>query len=195
LLVSRENGKAFDGTTDHVAPERRHVSRQNLKDWIAREFPAEKPEFLFDEIERKTHAAINADTFRALQADRDALKARIDKAEECSKTIIAERKALEAEIERLQKSNAYLESENEALQTKLKPGRERPNEGLGTRELNSLLVMFVAVSRHYDFDFSARGAATEIVKMADAVDLDISNDTVRKYLHQIPDVFEARSKK
>ena len=75
LLVSRENGKSFEGTTDHVAPERRPVTRQNLKEWIAREFPADKPEFLFDEVERKTHSAINADAFRALQADRDAAHA------------------------------------------------------------------------------------------------------------------------
>ncbi|ODT82148.1 MAG: hypothetical protein ABS69_05310 [Nitrosomonadales bacterium SCN 54-20] len=80
LLVSRENGQSFDGKTDHVAPERRHVARQNLKEWIAREFPADKPAFLFDEIERKTHAAINADAFRALQADRDAVWAELEKA-------------------------------------------------------------------------------------------------------------------
>ncbi len=82
LLVSRENGKSFDGSTEHVAHERRHVTRKNLKEWIAREFPSDKHVFLFDAIERKTHAAINADAFRALQADRDALKARIDKTEE-----------------------------------------------------------------------------------------------------------------
>ena len=80
LLVSRGNGKSFDGITDHVAPERRHVTRQNLKEWIAREFPADKPVFLFDEVERKTHSAINADAFRALQADRDALAAKLEKA-------------------------------------------------------------------------------------------------------------------
>ena len=101
LLVSRENGKSFDGTVDHVAPERRHVTRQNLKEWIAREFPSDKPTFLFDEIERKTHAAINADAFRALQADRDALEARIDKAEEWAKTIIAEKNALLGERDSL----------------------------------------------------------------------------------------------
>ena len=88
LPVCRENGKSFDGRTEHVAPERRHVTRQDLKEWIAREFPADKPAFLFDEVERKTHAAINADAyFRALQADRDALKSRIDNAEEWAKTI------------------------------------------------------------------------------------------------------------
>ena len=101
LLVSRENGKSFDGSTEHVAHERRHVTRQNLKEWIAREFPSDKPAFLFDEIERKTHAAINADAFRALQADRDALKARIDKAEEWAKTIIAEKNALLGERDSL----------------------------------------------------------------------------------------------
>jgi hypothetical protein len=73
LLVCRENGKSFDENTEHVAYDRRHVTRQNLKEWISKEFPSDKPAFLFDETERKTHAAFNADSFRALQADRDAL--------------------------------------------------------------------------------------------------------------------------
>jgi len=98
LPASRENGKVTD---EHIAPERRHVSREHLKAWIAKEHPADKPAFLFDEIERKTHAAINADAFRALQADRDALKARIDKAEEWAKTIIAEKNALLGERDSL----------------------------------------------------------------------------------------------
>ena len=76
LPASRENGKVTD---DHIAPERRHVSREHLKAWIAKEHPADKPEFLFDEIERKTHAAINADAFRALQVDRDAVRAELEK--------------------------------------------------------------------------------------------------------------------
>jgi predicted nucleic acid-binding Zn-ribbon protein len=67
---------------DHVAPERRTVSRQDLKEWIAKEFPSEKPDFLFDEIERKTHSAINAESFRALQADRDALQRQVESAKE-----------------------------------------------------------------------------------------------------------------
>jgi hypothetical protein len=74
LPASRENGKVID---DYIKPERRHVSREHLKAWIAKEHPADKATcaFLFDEIERKTHADINADTYRALQADRDAVKA------------------------------------------------------------------------------------------------------------------------
>lgn len=63
---------------DHVAAERRTVSRQDLKAWIAKEFPSDKPDFLFDEIERNTHSAINAESFRALQADRDALQRQLE---------------------------------------------------------------------------------------------------------------------
>jgi len=77
LPASRENGKVTD---EHIAPERRHVSREHLKAWIAKEHPADKPAFLFDELERKTHSAINADTYRALQADRDAARAELEKA-------------------------------------------------------------------------------------------------------------------
>ncbi len=101
LLVSRENSKSFDGTTDHVAPERRHVTRQNLKEWIAREFPADKPAFLFDEVERRTHSAINADAFRALQADRDAVKTELEKAKARAADAMAEMNAMRGERDSL----------------------------------------------------------------------------------------------
>ncbi len=74
LLCGRDGrGRAFE-SQDHVAPERRTIARQDLKEWIKKEFPSDKPEFLFDKIERETHAAINVDSFRALQADREALE-------------------------------------------------------------------------------------------------------------------------
>jgi FtsZ-binding cell division protein ZapB len=98
LPCSRENGKVVE---EHVANERRHVSRQHLKDWIAAQFPSDKPAFLFDEIERNTHAAISADSFRALQADRDALKARVEKAAEEYRKLRSERDALVAERDAL----------------------------------------------------------------------------------------------
>ena len=83
LPCSRENGKVVP-TEDNVAAERRHISRQHLKDWIAAQFPSDKPEFLFDEIERNTHTAINKDAHLALQAERDGLRARLEKAaDEC----------------------------------------------------------------------------------------------------------------
>jgi hypothetical protein len=77
--VSRENGRATD---DHVAPERRHVSRKDLKTWIANEFPADKPAFLFDEIERHTHSSITPDAYRALKAAHDAKEQKLLQANE-----------------------------------------------------------------------------------------------------------------
>lgn len=74
LPVSREDGCIVTG---HVAPGRRYISRKHLKDWISKELPNDKPAFLFDEIERNTHTAINAASFRALQADRDAAQTEI----------------------------------------------------------------------------------------------------------------------
>ena len=98
LPCSRENGRVVE---EHVAPERRHVSRQNLKDWIAKEFPSDKPAFLFDDLERKTHSAINADSFRALQADRDAVKAELEKAKARAADTMAEMNAMRGERDSL----------------------------------------------------------------------------------------------
>ena len=98
LPCSRENGKVVE---EHVAPERRHVSRQHLKDWIAAQFPSDKPSFLFDDIERNTHTAINADAFRALQADRDALNVKLETARDEYKKLRAEKNQLIAENQAL----------------------------------------------------------------------------------------------
>lgn len=96
ILECRREGRAI-AAGDHVAPERRTVARMVLKEWVAEQFPASKPAFLFDEVERGVHSAINADSFRTLQADRDALKARIEKATEAYRTLKHERDAMEAE--------------------------------------------------------------------------------------------------
>jgi hypothetical protein len=63
--------------------------------WMAKHYPDQKPKFLFDEVERTTHAAINAESFRALQVDRDALKARIEKATEAYLALRRERDEIE----------------------------------------------------------------------------------------------------
>lgn len=109
LPASRQNGKVTD---EHIAPERRHVSREHLKAWIAKEHPADKATCtsLFDEIERKTHASINADTYRALQADRDAARAELEKAKAWVADTIREMDAMRGERDSLramvEKANA-----------------------------------------------------------------------------------------
>ena len=94
-----------DGKTvsldDHVAPHRRTVRHTDLKKWMTEHHPGQKPAFLFDEIERSTHKAIDADAFRALQADRDALKTRIDKAVEAYRDLKIERDDLIVERDSL----------------------------------------------------------------------------------------------
>lgn len=101
LPVSREKGSSFLESKDHVAPERRYVTRQNLKEWIAKEFPSDKPSFLFDEIERSTHQAINTEAFTALQADRDALTVRLEKAKSSFRDIRADLDAMRGERDSL----------------------------------------------------------------------------------------------
>lgn len=104
LPASRENGKV---TEEHIKPERRHVSRIHLKEWIAKEHPNDKPAFLFDDIERKTHNAINADTFQALQADRDLLRTQLQKTQ-------TDNESLGYQVAALQKQVSALEAKNKA---------------------------------------------------------------------------------
>ena len=74
------SGKAVD-QGDHVAPNRRTVRHTDLKRWMLKHYPDKKPSFLFDEIERTPHTGITIEAFQTLQADRDALQVRINKAE------------------------------------------------------------------------------------------------------------------
>lgn len=79
LQSCREDGRKTD---DHVAYERRHVYGIDLKEWAKKIAPTERPTFLFDEIERNTHSAINADSYRALKAAHDAKEHKLSQANE-----------------------------------------------------------------------------------------------------------------
>lgn len=98
LSASRENGKTTD---DHIAPERRHVSRENLKAWIAKNHPGDKPAFLFDEIERDTRPEISAESYRSMKAAHDAKEQKLNQANE--------------RIRELEAAKGLAESERDAL--------------------------------------------------------------------------------
>jgi len=100
LAVCREKGVVVD---DHVAPERRHVKREDLKKWIAKEFPDDKPAFLFDKVERTTHSSINSEAFQSLQIDRDAINVKFNNLNKENESLIEENKALKSCIEKMQK--------------------------------------------------------------------------------------------
>lgn len=89
---------------DYAAYERRHIFGRDLKIWMGKAFPNEKPAFLFDDIEQNTHSSIGADSYRALKAERDTLKVRVEKAVEEFKSIRKEKVAVEGELELLKQS-------------------------------------------------------------------------------------------
>jgi len=99
LQHGREDGRPI--TDQHVAYERRCFFGRDLKKWMEKAFPNEKPAFLFDDIERNTHSAISADAYRALKADRDALNKRIEKATASYKSLRQEKETIEAERDSL----------------------------------------------------------------------------------------------
>lgn len=96
-LEYRRDGRQV-GPGEHVAPERRTASREALKAWIARAFPASKPAFLFDEVERNTHPAINADTYRVLKAAHDAKVQALEQANERIRKLVDEKGQMELEL-------------------------------------------------------------------------------------------------
>lgn len=75
-LAYGKNGITCHDPTLLDSPELtvRHV---DLKAWMARFYPTEKPSFLFTAVERRLCAAISTDAVQALLADREALKIRL----------------------------------------------------------------------------------------------------------------------
>lgn len=111
LPCSRDGkGRKYE-SEDHVANERRTVSRQDLKEWIAKEFPSDKPEFLFDEIERRTHSAINAESFRSLQVDKDALDRQLKLAKETIQQMELEKYEVAAKVKQYEERLKHLGDE------------------------------------------------------------------------------------
>ncbi len=166
-----------DGRTvsadDHVAKERLTIRHVDLKAWMAKHYPDQKPKFLFDEVERTTHAAINADAFRALQADRDAKAARIKKAETLAKEIMNERDALLGERNSLR---AMIEKQ------------------MTTTERNTLLTIIATLCDYSAIDPAGRGAAGQIAKLTEGFGAPVTDDTIRNVLAKIQDALEARKK-
>lgn len=86
---------------DCVAYERRTFFGRNLKKWMEKAFPNEKPSFLFDDIEQSTHTSISADAYRALKAEHDKLEKRLENAKSEFKKLRDEKVAIESERDSL----------------------------------------------------------------------------------------------
>jgi len=166
-----------DGRTvaagDHVAKARLTVRHTDLREWMAKHYPDQKPAFLFDEIERKTHAAINADSFRTLQADLEAAR---------------------AEIETAQKWGEKIKSDHETLHGECMSLRAMVDKGLTATERNTLLTIIAALCDYSAIKPYDRGAANQIAKMTEEIGATVSDDTVRRWLKLIPDALTTRMK-
>lgn len=166
------DGKAVR-SGEHVRVDRLTVRHADLRKWMADYYPDQKPPFLFDEVERKTHAAINTDAFLALQAERDALKAKLAQAREWARTVLAEKRAMSEELK--------------ALQAKV-------GKGLTPTERNTLLIIIEALCEYAGIDPQERGAARRIMEMTDRLGAHVDDDTIRAHLAKIPDALESRMK-
>lgn len=74
----------------------RHV---DLKNWMSRYYPDQKPAFLFDDIERQLHPAIGIEAVQALLADRESLKVRLADQERSFGTLHEQNLSLRKEVE------------------------------------------------------------------------------------------------
>ena len=166
-----------DGRTvspgDHVAKVRLTIRHADLREWMAKHYPDQKPAFLFDEIERNTHAAINADSFRALQVDRDAARAEIEKANTWATEIIGERDALLGERNSL---------------------RAMVDKAITTTERNTLLIIIAALCDYSAIKHQERGVAQRIKEMTDEIGAHLDDQTILTALKKIPTALEARMK-
>ncbi len=167
-----------DGKTvpagETVRKDRITVKHTDLKTWMQKTYPDQKPNFLFDDVERSTHTAINADSFRTLQADRDALNARIEKAEELAKEAIAKRKYLEGEIATLTR-------------------QVNDGEPLSTKERNTLLTIIALLCKEAKLDYTMPAKTAHLLlSTATEMGVSIGETTIEGHLKKVTNALGTR---
>ncbi len=157
----------------HVAPSRRTVRHSDLRIWMAEYYPDQKPAFLFDVIERTTHTKLNAEAFQVLKADLDVARLELQRANE-------------------QEANSTLKMGE--MRSELDSLKQKAEKGLLVIERNTLLVIIAALCDEAGIKHADRGAATGIAQLTERLGVSVSDDTVRRWLKQIPEALESRMK-
>lgn len=85
-------------------------------------------------------------------------------------------------------------SEIKRFAESVKAGHKAQEKVLSTSERNSLLCIIATLSKRAGIDPNAHGSATRIAQFAQRDGIQISDETVRKFLRRIPDAVEARTK-
>ena len=132
--------------------------------------------FLFDEIERNTHARYNAETFQVLQAERDAAKATIEVARQLAERTVQELNTVRAERDAL------------AVQAK-------DIDPLDPRERNTLLIIIAALAREAKIKIDLPGKAAIFIEgLTDSMGTHASKRAIEEHLKKIPDALATRMK-
>ncbi|GAA4405024.1 hypothetical protein GCM10011450_02340 [Advenella faeciporci] len=71
---------------------------------------------------------------------------------------------------------------------------DKSEKPLTTRPRNTLLTIINALCEYSNIDIKSRGAAAQIAKLTQELGADISEETILKYLKEIPDAVETRMK-
>lgn len=75
----------------------RHV---DLRTWMSKSYPGERPSFLFDEVEQQLHPALRLESVQVLLADREALKIQLAEREQSFDALRAEHQSLREKAEK-----------------------------------------------------------------------------------------------
>lgn len=171
------HGRDGQAIREHVMLTRRTVRHNDLKAWMSRHYPDQKPAFLFDAVERRTHQAVNADSFRALQVENENMRNQLKEAGEW--------------YDRYCQELARLQSEHAAMKTRL----EALDKPLGAVERRTLLALIEALARHAGIDTARHEAAgVTIERLTDAIGAHVDSGTIARHLKKIPDAVETRAK-
>lgn len=79
-------------------------------------------------------------------------------------------------------------------QTDGNPSFSVSNKPITAVERNTLLTIIAALCDYSAIKFDDRGAANQIARMTEEIGAAVSDDTVRRWLKQIPDALESRKK-
>lgn len=141
---------------------------------MAAHFPDQKPPFLFDETERNTHSAINADSFKALQVERDALSARLENAKAEYLKLRVERDKLASDLKQFKDASE----------------QDKP---LTTRERNTLLTIIGVLCAAEGIDITTHRKAGDVIEgMAADLGISIGAQAIGNHLQGVPQAMEGR---
>lgn len=98
-IKNKELPHGIDGVTvqrrSRISPSHLTVRHVDLKTWMTRYYPEQRPDFLFSRVEQQLAPhGISMDSVRALLIERDTLTVRMRQAEQLISTLQSENKAL-----------------------------------------------------------------------------------------------------